>query len=159
MKLSIIAVGNLKEAYFRQAAGEYLKRLMPYAQTTVLEIAEEKTPLNPSPKDELIAREKEGERILKAVPPGSFVAALAIEGKAISSEQLAEWVEHKRQSGRSHIVFVIGGSTGLSEQVKQSADQLLSFGPITLPHQLARIVLLEQVYRAFRILRNEPYHK
>jgi len=97
--------------------------------------------------------------ILKALPTGSFVAALAIEGKPLSSEQFAEWVEHKRLVGRSHLTFIIGGSTGLSDDVKTKAAHLLSFGPITLPHQLARIVLLEQTYRAFRILRNEPYHK
>jgi len=159
MKITVLAVGNLKEPYFRAAAEEYIKRLAPYAQTSVIEIPEEKTSLNPSLADEAKAREKEGERILKAIPHGTFIAALAIEGKALSSPQFAEWIEHKRQSGRSHITFIIGSSTGLSDEVKSKADQLISFGPITLPHQLARIVLLEQTYRAFRILRNEPYHK
>ena len=159
MKVTVIAVGNLKESYFRAAANEYIKRLTPYVQASVLEIAEEKTSLNPSPADEAKARDKEGERILKAIPAGSLVAALAIEGRLQSSEQFAEWVEHKRLNGCSHVTFIIGGSTGLSDNVKTKADHILSFGLITLPHQLARIVLLEQVYRAFRILRNEPYHK
>ncbi|MDP3487717.1 MAG: 23S rRNA (pseudouridine(1915)-N(3))-methyltransferase RlmH [Bacillota bacterium] len=159
MKIIVVAVGNLKEAYFRAAAQEYIKRLTPCAQVAIVEIPESKTPINPSPADEANARDKEGERIIKAIPPGSYVAMLAIEGKARSSEHFADWIEHKRLSGRSHLTFVIGGSTGLSSDVKAKADDLISFGPITLPHQLARIVLLEQTYRAFRILRNEPYHK
>ena len=159
MKVTVVAVGNLKESYFRAAAQEYIKRLMPYAQVSVVEIPEEKTSLNPSPADEAKARDKEGERIIKAIPAGSFVAMLAIEGKARSSDHFADWIENKRLGGRSHLTFVIGGSTGLSSDVKTKADDLISFGPITLPHQLARIVLLEQTYRAFRILRNEPYHK
>ncbi|KAF0194871.1 MAG: hypothetical protein FD169_1613 [Bacillota bacterium] len=159
MKVTVIAVGNLKEAYFRAAAQEYIKRLTPYAQVAVVEIPEEKTSLNPSPADEAKARDKEGERIIKAIPAGSFVAMLAIEGKALASERFADWIEGRRLSGCSHLSFIIGGSTGLSDNVKAKADHMLSFGLITLPHQLARIVLLEQVYRAFRILRNEPYHK
>lgn len=159
MKITVVAVGSLKEPYFKAAADEYLKRLSPYAQLTIVEIIEEKAPLNTSPADEVKVREKEGERILKALPPGSSAVVLAIEGKQYSSEQFAAWLEQQRLSGRSHLTFIVGGSTGLADRVKTSADSHISFGPITLPHQLARIVLLEQIYRAFRILRNEPYHK
>lgn len=159
MKITVLAVGSLKEAYFRAAASEYLKRLTPYAQVKVVEIPEEKPPANPSPADEEKVRDKEGERILKAIPPGSFVVALSIDGKARSSESLADWFQSLMSGGHSHLCFIIGGSTGLSSTLQPAINAELSFGPITLPHQLARIVLLEQVYRAFKILRNEPYHK
>lgn len=159
MKISVIAVGNLKEPYFRAAADEYLKRLTPYAQVTVIEVPEEKAPLNASPADEAKVREKEGQQILKSLPQGSFAVVLAIEGKQHSSEQFAQWLEQQRLTGRSHLTFIIGGSTGLSDKVKAESSAQVSFGAITLPHQLARIVLLEQIYRAFRILRNETYHK
>ncbi len=159
MKITIIAVGNLRETYFRAAAEEYLKRLSPYAQVAVVEVAEETAPLGASPASEAKLREKEGQQILKAVPAGSLALVLAIEGRQHSSEQFAAWLEQQRLIGRSHISFIIGGSTGLSEQVKAQSAGQISFGALTLPHQLARIVLLEQIYRAFRILRNEPYHK
>ena len=159
MKVTVIAVGNLREAHFRAACSEYLKRLTPYAQVKIVEVAEEKPPANPSAADEEKVREKEAERILRAIPAGSYVIALSIEARSRSSEQLADWLQQLQLQGQSHLCFIIGDSTGLSPVLKPSINAELSFGPITLPHQLARVVLLEQIYRAFKILRNEPYHK
>ena len=159
MKITLICVGTLKEAYYRAAAAEYLKRLRPYAQVTVHEVAEERPPANPSPADEAAVRDREAERISRLIPPGSFVVAMAIEGRQRTSEDLAAWVQQLQVQGQSHLCLIIGGSTGLSPTLDGVVNASLSFGPITLPHQLARIVLLEQVYRAFKIMRNEPYHK
>jgi 23S rRNA (pseudouridine1915-N3)-methyltransferase len=159
VKITVVAVGSLKESYFRAAAGEYIKRLSPYSQIRIVEIPEEKPPANPSPADEEKVREKEAERIQKALPAGAFVISLSIKGKPHSSESLAEWFQQLQLTGHSHLCFIIGGSTGLSPKLNPVIDTELSFGPITLPHQLARIILLEQVYRAFKITRNEPYHK
>lgn len=159
MKITLICVGSLKEAYYRAAAAEYLKRLRPYAQVSVHEVAEERLPCNPSPADEVAVRDREAERIARLIPPGSYVVALDIGGRQRSSEDLAAWIEQLRGQGQSHFCLIIGGSTGLSPALNSAIAASLSFGPITLPHQLARIVLLEQVYRTFKIMRNEPYHK
>lgn len=159
MKITVVSVGSLKESYFRAAAAEYLKRLRPYAQVSIVEVPEERLPGNPSPADEASVRDKEAERIAKLIPPGSFVVALAIEGRQRSSEDLAGWIQQLQVQGQSHLCLIIGGSTGLSPTLDSVIVAKLSFGLMTLPHQLARIVLLEQIYRAFKIMRNEPYHK
>lgn len=154
MKLTLVAVGRLKEKYWRSAADEYLKRLKPYARVDVVEIAD-----RDSSRDEARARADEAADILKAIPAGAYVIALAIDGRQRSSEGFAADIERLGIEGRSNVALVIGGSVGLAPEVLARADERLSLGPMTLPHNLAQIVLLEQVYRAFRIIRNEPYHK
>lgn len=156
LNISIIAVGKLKERFWADACSEYLKRLRPYARVTVDEVPD----LDPARvRGEAAAREGEGKAILARIPERAHVVALAIDGKQRSSEQLAARLDELALEGRSDIAFVIGGSTGLDPAVLARADETLSFGPVTLPHNLARVVLLEQVYRAFRISRGEPYHK
>jgi 23S rRNA (pseudouridine1915-N3)-methyltransferase len=156
MKFTIVAVGRLKERFWADACGEYLKRLQPYAKTTVVEIAD----VDPARAGgENGAVEREGASILKAIPERAHVALLAIEGKQRSSESLAARIEDLGIAGTGEVVFVIGGSCGVSDAVRARANETLSFGPITLPHNLARVVLLEQLYRAFKIIRREPYHK
>ncbi|MEE0418509.1 MAG: 23S rRNA (pseudouridine(1915)-N(3))-methyltransferase RlmH [Lachnospiraceae bacterium] len=159
MKITIIAVGKIKEKYFTGAVEEYSKRLGRYCKLTITELADEKTPDGASPAQERQIKEKEGERILKALSDGAYVIALAIEGKTLSSRQLANRMEHLTVQGESHLVFIIGGSLGLDERVIARADELLSFSAMTFPHQLMRVILLEQIYRSFRIIHNEPYHK
>lgn len=159
MKITIIAVGKIKEKYFTGAVEEYSKRLGRYCKLTITELADEKTPDGASPAQERQIKEKEGERILKALSDGAYVIALAIEGKTLSSRQLANRMEHLTVQGESHLVFIVGGSLGLDERVIARADELLSFSAMTFPHQLMRVILLEQIYRSFRIIHNEPYHK
>lgn len=149
LKIDILAVGKLKEAFWRDACAEYLKRLGAYAQVSVTEIPDS-NPCNEAPA--LFAH-------LDALAPSAQVVLLDIQGKEISSEQLAQRIETWSVGGTSHVVFIIGGSEGVTSEIKQRANERLSFGPITLPHNLARVVLLEQIYRAFKIIRNEPYHK
>ena len=159
MKVTLLAVGSLKEDYFRRAAEEYVSRLTPYAEVKIHEIAEYKTTPSSSAANVAQARDKEGAAIIKAIPAGSVPVALAIEATPQSSVQFAAFLGQLRDSGQGHVCFIIGGSNGLSDAVKKASADKLSFGPLTLPHQLARIVLLEQIYRAFKIMRNEPYHK
>lgn len=159
MKVTVICVGKIKETFFADAIKEYEKRLSRYCKLSITELADEKTPDGASEALEAQIKKKEGERILKAIPEGAYVIALAIEGKQRSSEELAAYVEKLGFGGTSHIVFLIGGSLGLSKDVLQRADELLSFSKMTFPHQLMRVVLLEQVYRAYRIINGEPYHK
>lgn len=154
MKLAIVAVGRLKERFWRDAAEEYLKRLGPYANVKVVEIAD-----RDSGRDEARARAEEGADILRSLSEGAHVIALEIGGTQLSSEGFSAKLDALALSGRSTVAFVIGGSVGLSPEVLARADERLSLGPMTLPHNLARVVLLEQVYRAFRISRGEPYHK
>ena len=154
MRLTLIAVGRLKERYWREAADEYLKRLGPYATVRVAEIDD-----RDSGRDEARALAEEGADILRAVPEGAHVITLEIGGKQRSSEQFAARLAALALDGRSSVAFVIGGSVGLSAEVLARADERMSFGPMTLPHNMARVVLLEQIYRAFRINRGEPYHK
>lgn len=155
MRITLIAVGKLKESFWRDACAEYLKRLRPYADVKVAEVADR----DPSRLGEARALTEEGEDVLRAIPDGAHVVALDIGGRAVSSEQFSAHLSELGLSGRSLVAFVIGGSHGLSQDVLARADERLSFGPMTLPHNLARVVLLEQLYRAFRIARNEPYHK
>ena len=159
MKITVIAVGKIKEKYFTDAIGEYAKRLGRYCKLEVIEVADERTPDGAGEALELQIKEREGERILQKLPEGAFVVALAIEGKMLDSVELAEQIEQWNVSGISHMVFVIGGSLGLSKKVLKRADYLLSFSKMTFPHQLMRVILLEQVYRGFRIRNHEPYHK
>ena len=159
MKISIITVGKIKEKYFTDAIAEYAKRLSRYCKLEIVEVADEKTPDNASEGLENQIKEKEGERILSKVPDNAYVVALAIDGKQLSSEELADKMEKWNVNGVSHLVFIIGGSLGLTQKVLNRADYSLSFSKMTFPHQLMRVILLEQIYRSFRIRNHEPYHK
>jgi 23S rRNA (pseudouridine1915-N3)-methyltransferase len=159
MHIQIIAVGKLKEKYWTDGIAEYAKRLTPYTKLTITEVAEEKAPERMSEAEEQQVKQKEGERILAALKPDTYVIAMAIGGHMWTSEELADQIDRLGTYGKSHIAFLIGGSNGLSDDVLKRADAKLSFGRITFPHQLIRLVLVEQVYRAFRIIRGEPYHK
>ncbi len=159
MKIDIICVGKLKEKYWVNAVGEYSKRLSKYSKVRIIEVPDEKTPDGASEALELQIKDKEGKAILKHIKDGAHVITLAIEGKQYSSEDFASKIDKLGIGGRSHIVFVIGGSLGLSGEVMVRADESLSFSKMTFPHQLMRVVLMEQVYRGFRINRGEPYHK
>ncbi|MCY7752002.1 23S rRNA (pseudouridine(1915)-N(3))-methyltransferase RlmH [Bacillus haynesii] len=159
MNISIIAIGKLKEKYLKQGIDEYIKRLLAYAKVDIIELPDEKAPENLSDQDMKIVKDKEGERILSKISPDAHVIALAIEGKMKSSEELADNMDRLATYGKSKVTFVIGGSLGLSDAVLKRADEKLSFSRMTFPHQLMRLILLEQVYRAFRINRGEPYHK
>ena len=159
MNISIVTVGKLKEKYLKAGIAEYAKRLGAYAKIAEIEVADEKAPEQLSEADMEIAKKKEGERILAKIPQDAYVIALAIDGKMKTSEQLAKDMESLMTYGRSKIVFVIGGSLGLHDEVLKRADEKLSFSKMTFPHQLMKLILLEQVYRAFRIMKGEPYHK
>jgi 23S rRNA (pseudouridine1915-N3)-methyltransferase len=157
--IQIVSVGKLKERYLVDGIAEYVKRLGPYAKVQVVEVPDEKAPESMSPAEERQVKEREGERLLAQLRGDAFVVALAIDGQALSSEQLAQQLADLGTYGRSQVAFVIGGSLGLSSEVLERADMRLSFGRMTLPHQLMRLVLVEQIYRAFKINRREPYHK
>ncbi|MGU9501964.1 23S rRNA (pseudouridine(1915)-N(3))-methyltransferase RlmH [Bacillus paralicheniformis] len=159
MNISIVAIGKLKEKYLKQGIDEYIKRLSAYAKVDIIELPDEKAPENLSDQDMKIVKDKEGERILSKISPDAHVIALAIEGKMKSSEELADNMDRLATYGKSKVTFVIGGSLGLSDAVLKRANEKLSFSKMTFPHQLMRLILLEQVYRAFRINRGEPYHK
>jgi 23S rRNA (pseudouridine1915-N3)-methyltransferase len=159
VNISIISIGKLKEKYLKQGIAEYLKRLSAYAKVEVIELPDEKAPENLSEAEMLIVKEKEGIRILDKISDDTHVIALAIEGKQKSSEEFAVSLDRLATYGKSKVAFVIGGSLGLSSEVMKRSNESLSFSKMTLPHQLMRLVLLEQVYRAFRINRGEPYHK
>ena len=159
MRITIIAVGKVKEKFYRDAIAEFEKRLSKYCKLDIIEAADEKTPDNASEAQELIIQSKEGDRILSTVKDDMYVIALAIEGKQLSSTELADKINKLGISGKSSIAFVIGGSLGLDERVLKRADYKLSFSPMTFPHQLMRVILLEQVYRSYRIIAGEPYHK
>ncbi|MFC0417092.1 23S rRNA (pseudouridine(1915)-N(3))-methyltransferase RlmH [Cytobacillus solani] len=159
MNISIITVGKLKEKYLKQGIDEYLKRLSAYAKIEIIEVPDEKAPEELSDTEMIQVKQKEGERILSKIHPDAHVIALAIEGKMKTSEELADGLDKLATYGKSKVTFVIGGSLGLSSEVLQRANEKLSFSKMTFPHQLMRLILVEQVYRAFRILRGEPYHK
>ncbi|MBB6454455.1 23S rRNA (pseudouridine1915-N3)-methyltransferase [Salirhabdus euzebyi] len=159
MKITIISIGKLKEKYLKEGIQEYMKRLGPYAKIDIVELPDEKAPENLSPAEEIDVKNKEGQRILEKLSPDTFVITLEIRGKQLTSEQLASKLDELATYGKSKIAFVIGGSLGLSEEVMFRSDMALSFSKMTFPHQLMRLVLLEQIYRAFRINRGEPYHK
>lgn len=159
MKITIIAVGKIKEKYFTGAIEEYSKRLSRYCKLNIIEVADEKTIENASEAEINIIQEKEAERIMKNISEDAYVITLEILGKMLDSVELAEKMKNVTVNGKSHICFIIGGSVGLHDGVSKCADFKLSFSKMTFPHQLMRVVLLEQVYRAFRINNNEPYHK
>lgn len=159
MQITILTVGKMKEAFFRDAIQEYQKRLSKFCTLQIFEVADEKTPDNASLNQVNLILKKEGERLLKRIPSSSLIIALAIEGKALTSEELASYISQKEVHGCSHITFIIGGSLGLSQTILNKADLSLSFSKMTFPHQLMRVILLEQVYRSYKIKNNEPYHK
>ncbi len=159
MNITIITVGKLKEKYLKQGIDEYMKRMSAYAKMEIVELPDEKAPETLSEIEMLQIKEKEGQRILAKVNPDAHVIALAIEGKMKTSEELADTLDKLATYGKSKITFIIGGSLGLSKEVMQRADEALSFSKMTFPHQLMRLILVEQVYRAYRINRGEPYHK
>lgn len=159
MKITLLTVGKIKEKYFTSAIAEYSKRLSRYCKLEIIEVADEKTPDKASEALERQIKEKEGKRLAAYIKDDAYVIALAIQGKMLSSEQLAKKIESLGVSGKSHIIFIIGGSLGLADEILKRADFLLSFSPMTFPHQLMRVVALEQIYRAYKINQNEPYHK
>ena len=156
---TVIAIGKLKERYWTDAFSEYSKRLGSYCALNIIELRESPLRANPSAADEEAVKIAEGEDILSRIRPSDYVITLEIKGKAMSSEQLASKIEALGIEGRSSIVFVIGGSLGLSPEVSRRADFKLSFSAMTFPHQMMRVILLEQIYRSFRIIKHEPYHK
>jgi 23S rRNA (pseudouridine1915-N3)-methyltransferase len=159
MNITVISVGKLKEKYLKEAIQEYSIRLTKYCKLDIIEVPDEKAPENMSAAEEDIVKLKEGQIILKNIKDDTYVIALAINGKQLSSEKFAELISGLGLRGKSNIAFVIGGSLGLSEEVLKRADYHLSFSAMTFPHQLMRVILLEQVYRGFRIIKGEPYHK
>lgn len=159
MNINIVCVGKLKEKYWRDAVAEYSKRLGRFCSLTITELKEERLPDNASPAEEQKVIDTEGQNILRTVKNDDYVIALDVKGKGLSSEQLAEKIGDLGLQGRSNLVMIIGGSLGLSEEVRRRADFRLSFSAMTFPHQMMRVILLEQVYRAFKILHNETYHK
>lgn len=159
MKITVIAVGKIKEKFYTDAIAEYSKRLSRYCRLEVIQVADEKTPDGASEAQERQIKEKEGSRILAQIKDGAYVIALAVQGTMLSSEQLASKLNKLGVDGQSQIVLIIGGSLGLSDEVLERADYHLSFSPMTFPHQLMRVILLEQIYRSYRIISGEPYHK
>ncbi len=159
IKVTIIAVGKLKEKYFLAASEEYEKRLSRFCKLNIIEIEPEKLPDKPSDAQIAAACISEGKRILEKIPADAFVSALCIEGKMCDSETLAKRIDRDASIGVGHRIYIIGGSYGLSDEVKVRADERMSMSPMTFPHKLARIMLLEQVYRAFMILGGGTYHK
>ena len=159
LNITIICIGRLKDAFFESASKEYLKRLGAYAKVNTVELKAVDLPQEPSAAEIAAALEKEGAEILKKIPSGARVIALCVEGKLWSSEELAADFTAAANGGTSHVVFVIGGSYGLSENVKRAAHLRLSMSRMTFPHRLARVMLLEQIYRACKINAGEKYHK
>jgi len=159
MKIKIICVGKLKEKYLKDGILEYAKRLSRFCKTEIIEVNDEKIPDNASKSLEDIVIKNEGEKILKHIQKGEYIISLCVEGKSISSTELADNLKNITLSGNSTITFIIGGSLGIDEKIKNMSDYKLSFSKMTFPHQLMRLILLEQIYRAFKINSNEEYHK
>lgn len=159
MKITLITVGKIKEKYLKDAIAEYSKRLSRYCKLEIVEVADEKTPDNASDTVEDAIRDKEGERILKYIKEDAYVITLEIAGKMLTSEEMAEKIEKLGVQGTSHIIFIIGGSIGLGREILKRSDYALSFSKMTFPHQLMRVILLEQIYLSYRIMNHEPYHK
>lgn len=158
-KITLITVGKIKEKYLKDAIAEYAKRLSKYCKLEIVETADEKTPEQASEAVEEQIRDKEAERILKYVKEDGYLITLEIRGNQLTSEEFSEKLERLGVQGRSHIIFVIGGSIGLGKAVLDRSDYALSFSKMTFPHQLMRVILLEQIYRSYRIMNGEPYHK
>ena len=159
MNITLVTVGKIKEKYFRDAIAEYQKRLSKYCRLEIVEVADERTPDKASAALEDQSREREADRLLARLEEGAFVCTLEIQGKRYTSEGFAEAINRAGLSGQSHMVFVIGGSLGLHEKVRKRSQQAVSFSDMTFPHQLMRVILCEQIYRAYRIINGEPYHK
>ena len=159
MRITLIVVGKIKEKYLQAGINEYLKRLRPYAQVEIIEVGDEPAPEKASHAQEEQIKEREAEKIAKHIKEKSFIVALALEGKMLGSVDLAEKLQALALKGQSHITFLIGGSLGLAKSLTDQADFLLSLSPMTFPHQLVRLIFLEQIYRAFKIIKGEPYHK
>ena len=159
MKITILCVGKVKEKFYRDAIDEFAKRLSRYCKLEIVEVSDEKTEEQASETEIRLVKEKEGERLLKNIKDDAYVITLCIDGKQLDSEELSEKIEKLGIQGTSHIYFVIGGSLGLADAVVKRADYKLSFSKMTFPHQLMRVILLEQIYRSYRIMNNEPYHK
>lgn len=159
MKITVIGVGKIREHFFVQAIEEYRKRLSRYCKLEIVEVADERTKEQASDAEIRLVKEREGERILKCIREDCYVIALAIDGTACDSMELSEMIARLGVEGRSHLCFVIGGSLGLSGAVCRRADFCLSFSRMTFPHPLMRVILLEQIYRSYRIINGEPYHK
>ncbi len=159
LSVTIIAVGKIKEKFYISAMEEYQKRLGSYCRFDVIELKDEKTPLNPSVREKEIVLSREGERIKEKIPKNAKVIALCVEGKGQSSEEFAQMLESFTVAGASHVAFIIGGSMGLSEDIKKMADLRLSFSKMSFPHMLMRVILAEQIYRGFTIIEGKTYHK
>ena len=159
MNITVIAVGKMKEKHMVKVLEEYEKRLGRYCRLNLFEVPDKKAPENLSEQEKEQVKKAEGDGILKNIKDGTYVIALDVRGKMLSSEEFADKINSLGIKGISNIAFIIGGSLGLSDEVKRRADYVLSFSPMTFPHQLMRIILLEQIYRAFKIINNEPYHK
>lgn len=159
MNIKIITVGKIKEKFMRSAIDEYTKRLSRYCKLEIIEVADEKTPDNASEKEEEAIKEKEGVKVRSYIKDTDYVIALDLSGKDMKSEQFSKKIESLGLEGKSNIVFLIGGSLGISSETLKRADMKISFSKMTFPHQLFRIMLLEQIYRGFRIMKGEPYHK
>ncbi len=159
MNITILCVGKVKEAFMRDGIGEYSKRLSRYVKLKVVEVQDEKTPENASDNENRKIIITEGERILSKIKDSDYVCALAIRGKEYSSEEFSKYLDKIQTVSKGNLVFIIGGSLGLSDDVLKRADDKISFSKMTFPHQLMRMILLEQIYRGYRILNNEPYHK
>ena len=159
MKISILCVGKIKEKFYREAIAEYEKRLSRYCKLEICEVADEKTPDSPSALEKKQILEREAQRLDKYLRPDAYVIALAIDGKTMDSVGLSQHLQNLGIKGCSHIQFLIGGSLGIDEALLRRADMRLSFSEMTFPHQLMRVILLEQIYRSYRIMNGEPYHK
>ena len=159
MNITVISVGKIKEKYFTAAIDEYSKRLSRFTKLNIIEVADEKIPDNASEKEELQIKDKEGELILSKIKDNMFVVAMDLNAKQMTSEEFSKFLDTQGVIGNSNIAFVIGGSLGLSKNVIKRANHKICFSKMTFPHQLFRVMLLEQIYRAFRIMKNEPYHK
>ena len=159
MRIDILCVGKIKESFYTDAIKEYCKRISKFATVNILEVKDEKTVDGASSKEEEMVLSKEASRLMEHLSDRAFICGLCIEGKQLSSEELSELLEDKKSQGYSHYQFIIGGSLGIYEELKKKCHFKLSFSKMTFPHQLMRVVLLEQIYRAFKISNNEPYHK
>lgn len=159
MNITLITVGKIKEKYMVEGIKEYSKRISRYASLKIIEVADERAPDNLTDKEMEIIKNKEGERILSKLPSNAYIISLVIEGKGLDSNELARHMEDLMIDGLSNVVFIIGGSLGLSDEIIKESNLKLSFSRMTFPHQLMRLILLEQIYRGFKIIRGEPYHK
>lgn len=159
MNITLVTVGKIKEKYLKEAIDEYTKRLSRYCKVEIIELPDEKTPDNASEKEEIQIKEREGRNILSKIKDNAYVVAMDLKGKHVTSEEFAQFIDTLGVEGNSNLVFIIGGSLGLSQDVIKRANYKICFSKMTFPHQLFRVMLLEQIYRGYRIIKGEPYHK